>query len=107
MLSNMQEESFNVDAFNERDRSGILGRMTDVLSNSMATSQIAIGKSLSNLVGDPSLGRKVDILSSSDDGAEEFFRVNVAGVSHWLWFLSFSFYLQPASHQMIFIILAR
>lgn len=77
----MKEESFNVDAFNERDSTGVLGRMADVLGNSLATSQIAIGKTLSNLVGDPSLGRKVDVISPSGNGVNSLYRVNVPGVS--------------------------
>ena len=48
----MKEESFNVDAFNERDGTGVLGRMGDVLGNSMSASQISIDKPLSNLVGE-------------------------------------------------------
>lgn len=48
----MKEESFNVDAFNERDNTGVLGRMGDVLGNSMSASQISIDKPLSNLVGE-------------------------------------------------------
>jgi len=75
----MKEESFNVDAFNERDNSGVLGRMTDVLGNSMATAQIAIDKSLSNLVGDPTLGRKVDIISRNGNGVDQLYRVNLPG----------------------------
>ena len=67
-----QEESFNVDAFNERENTGVLGRMNDVLGNSMATGQIAITRMLANLVGDPSLGRKVDVLSSRGDGINAF-----------------------------------
>jgi len=75
----MKEESFNVDAFNERDNSGVLGRMADVLGNSMATAQIAIDKSLSNLVGDPTLGRKVDIISRNGNGVNQLYRVNLPG----------------------------
>ena len=79
----MKEESFNVDAFNERDNTGVLGRMADVLGNSMATAQISINQRLSNLVGDPTLGRKVDIVQDRGNGVEQFYRVDVNnGVSH-------------------------
>lgn len=73
----------SVDAFNERYNSGILGRMNDVLGNSMATGQIAMKTLQANLVGDPSLGRKVDILGVYGNGVNPFYRVNngIAGVS--------------------------
>ena len=80
----MKEESYNVDAFNARDNTGILGRMTDVLGNSMATGQISIDRRLSIVVGDPTIGRKVDIISKGGNGVDTFYRVNMAGtrVSH-------------------------
>jgi hypothetical protein len=75
----MKEEGFNVDAFNERDNSGVLGRMNDVIGNSMATGQISIDRHLGNLLGDPTLGRKVDILSQHGNGVNQFYRVNMSG----------------------------
>lgn len=39
-LSTRQEESFKVDAFNLMDNTGILGRMNDILGNSMAIGQV-------------------------------------------------------------------
>jgi hypothetical protein len=75
----MQEESFKVDAFNLMDNTGILGRMNDILGNSMAIGQIAIDKTSVNLMGDPSLPRQVDVVRRS--GVDEFYRQNVPGSS--------------------------
>ena len=47
----MREEGFDVDAFNNRDNTGVLGRMNDVLGNKMATGQTSIDKILGILVG--------------------------------------------------------
>ena len=58
----MKEESFKVDAFKERDDTGILGRILDILGNSMSTSKISLDGNSDILVGDPSLGLKVDVM---------------------------------------------
>ena len=68
-----------VDAFNERDETGILGRMNDILGNTLATGQIAIDRGSSNLIGDPSLLRKVDIVGR--EGTDEFYKSDIAGTS--------------------------
>jgi len=87
-----------------REHTGVLGRMSDVLGSSMSVGQIAIDKPLSNLVGDPSLGRKVDILSSPIDlGVEQFFRVsgNIPGVSHSVPYHIVLFFLCYFDHEYI------
>lgn len=73
----MKEESFKVDAFNERGNTGILGRMHDVLGHNLATAQISIDRSLSILIGDPSLDRNVDIVTNR--GTDEFYRASRIG----------------------------
>ncbi|KAL7542381.1 hypothetical protein ACHAXR_012259 [Thalassiosira sp. AJA248-18] len=75
----MKEECFRVDAFNERDNTGLLGRMHDVLGNKLSTAQISINKSLSILIGDPALKRNVDILNHR--GADEFYRATRPGTN--------------------------
>lgn len=45
----MKDELFKVDAFRERDETGVLGRMQDILGNNRAARKIAIGKAMNNL----------------------------------------------------------
>lgn len=71
----MKEESFKVDAFNERDETGILGRMADILGNSMSTSKISLDGSSGILIGDPSLGLKVDVMGGR--GPDEFYSKDI------------------------------
>lgn len=68
----MREESFKVDAFNQRGQTGILGRMADILGNSMRTSKISIDSSSNTLVGDPSLGLATDVIGSR--GPDRFYQ---------------------------------
>jgi hypothetical protein len=68
----MREESFKVDAFHQRDDTGILGRMIDLLGNSMSTSKISIDSSSNNLVGDPFFGRATDVIGSR--GPDKFYQ---------------------------------
>eukprot|EP00804_Cyclotella_cryptica_P019736 CCRYP_009662-RD/>CCRYP_009662-RD protein AED:0.10 eAED:0.10 QI:0/0.90/0.86/1/0.90/0.86/23/166/2685 len=74
----MKEESFKVDAFQQRDNTGILGRMTDILGNSMSTSRISIDRSSNILVGDPTIGLKVDVMGSR--GPDRFYGRDIYGV---------------------------
>ena len=71
----MKEESFKVDAFQERDDTGILGRMTDILGNSMSTSKVSIDRNSDILVGDPTLGLKVDVVGGR--GPDEFYTKDI------------------------------
>ena len=74
----MKEESFKVDAFKERDDTGIVGRMTDILGNSMSTSKISIDGNSDILVGDPTLGLQVDVIGAR--GPDEFYKKNIYGI---------------------------
>lgn len=74
----MKEESFKVDAFQQRDDTGILGRMTDILGNSMSTSRISIDRSSNILIGDPTLGLKVDVIGSR--GPDRFYSRDIYGI---------------------------
>eukprot|EP00804_Cyclotella_cryptica_P019763 CCRYP_009664-RA/>CCRYP_009664-RA protein AED:0.11 eAED:0.11 QI:135/1/0.94/1/1/1/17/0/2177 len=74
----MKEESFKVDAFQQRDDTGILGRMTDILGNSMSTSRISIDRSSNILVGDPTIGLKVDVMGSR--GPDRFYGRDIYGI---------------------------
>lgn len=74
----MKEESFKVDAFKERDDTGILGRITDILGNSMSTSKISLDGNSDILVGDPSLGLKVDVMGGR--GPDGFYYRDVYGI---------------------------
>ena len=67
----MEQESFKVDAFKQQDGTGILGRLTDILGNRMATSRIAIDGGSSNLIGDPTIGLKVDVIAAR--GPDQFY----------------------------------
>eukprot|EP00956_Cyclotella_meneghiniana_P035458 scaffold115176_cov24-Cyclotella_meneghiniana.AAC.2 len=71
----MKEESFKVDAFQERDDTGILGRMTDILGNSMSTSKVSIDRNSDILAGDPTLGLKVDVVGGR--GPDEFYTKDI------------------------------
>ena len=71
----MKEESFKVDAFGDREDTGILGRMTDVLGNSMSTSKVSIDRNSGILVGDPTLGLKVDVIGGR--GPDEFYTKDI------------------------------
>ncbi|KAL3805312.1 hypothetical protein HJC23_009019 [Cyclotella cryptica] len=68
----MNEELFKVDAFNQRDDTGLLGRMTDKLSNNMSTSRISIDSGSNILVGDPKVGLKVDVIGAR--GPDQFYK---------------------------------
>lgn len=68
----MKEESLKVDAFKERGGTGILGRMTDSVSNSMSTSKISLDRSSDILTGDSTFGLKVDVIGSR--GPDEFYK---------------------------------
>eukprot|EP00804_Cyclotella_cryptica_P004534 CCRYP_006892-RA/>CCRYP_006892-RA protein AED:0.17 eAED:0.17 QI:494/0.84/0.6/1/0.94/0.9/20/0/2106 len=74
----MKEESFKVDAFKQRDDTGVLGRMTDILGNNMSTSRISIDRSSNNLVGDPTIGLKVDVMGSR--GPDRFYSRDIYGI---------------------------
>ena len=74
----MKEESFKVDAFKERDDTGIIGRMTDILGNSMSTSKISIDGNSDILVGDPTLGLQVDVVGAR--GPDEFYKKDIYGI---------------------------
>jgi hypothetical protein len=93
----MEQEAFKVDAFRQRDDTGmecvsemlykhlllltpefikltctgILGRMADVLGKSMSTSRIAIDGSSNNLFGDPAIGLEVDVIAAR--GPDQFY----------------------------------
>lgn len=71
----MKEESFKVDAFGDQGDTGILGRMTDVLGNSMSTSKVSIDRNSGILVGDPTLGLKVDVIGGR--GPDEFYTKDI------------------------------
>jgi uncharacterized protein (DUF1501 family) len=74
----MKEESFKVDAFKERDDTGILGRMTDILGNSMSTSKVSLDGNSNILLGDPTLGLKVDVMGGR--GPDQFYQKDVYGI---------------------------
>jgi hypothetical protein len=74
----MKEESLKVDAFKQRADTGVLGRMTDILGNSMSTSRISIDGSSNILVGDPSIGLKVDVMGSR--GPDQFYSRDIYGI---------------------------
>ena len=67
----LEQESFKVDAFKERGDTGVLGRMTDILDNRLSTRRIAIDGSSNNLVGDASIGLKVDVIAAR--GPDQFY----------------------------------
>lgn len=68
----MRDESFKIDAFNKREGTGVLGRMTDVLGNMTSSSRSAIDSSSKNLYGDPLVFEgKIDVISSR--GPQDFF----------------------------------
>lgn len=74
----MKEESFKVDAFKERDDTGILGRMTDILGNSMSTSKVSLDGNSDILLGDPTLGLNVDVMGGR--GPDQFYQKDVYGI---------------------------
>lgn len=82
----MKEESFKVDAFNQRDGTGILGRMADTLVDSMSTSQISIDGSSNNLVGDPSIGLQIDVIGSR--GPDRFYSRDTYGIKQVINYLN-------------------
>jgi hypothetical protein len=55
----MTEEVYYVDAFYDRSGTGVLGRMSDVIGNSMAAGQTSINSLQRILSGNPRLGKKV------------------------------------------------
>ena len=56
----MKMEMSNVDAFKDRQSTGVMGRMIDVLGNNLATSKISIGGSMVRILqGDSSLDRPI------------------------------------------------
>jgi hypothetical protein len=67
----LEQESFKVDAFQDRGRTGILGRRTDALGTRMSTSRVAIDGSSNNLISDPSIGLKVDVIAAR--GPDQFY----------------------------------
>ena len=67
----MEQESFKVDASRERDGTGVLGRLTDIFDSVMSTSRIAIDGGSSNLIGDPTIGLKVDVIAAR--GPDQFY----------------------------------
>ena len=67
-----------MDAFNERESTGILGRMADSLNNRLSTRRIAIDGSSNNLVGDASIGLKVDVIASR--GPDQFYQNDAFGL---------------------------
>jgi hypothetical protein len=74
----LEQESFKVDAFHQRDDSGVLGRMTDMLGKRMSTSRIAIDGSSTNLVGDPNIGLKTDVIGGR--GPDKWYENDVFGI---------------------------
>ena len=74
----MNEELFKVDAFNQRDDSGVLGRLTDKLSYNMSTSRISIDSGSNILVGDPNVGLKVDVIGAR--GPDQFYKSDSFGI---------------------------
>ena len=74
----MKEESLKVDAFKEREDTGVLGRMTDILGKNMSISRISIDGSSTILVGDPSSSLKVDVMGSR--GPDRFYSRDVYGI---------------------------
>ena len=76
----MKKEELIVDVFRDRPGSGVLGRMADILGNNRAMGQISMQKILANIIGNPSLGRKVDVVSSTNPlGVDKFYRVPDGG----------------------------
>jgi len=72
----MKKEELIVDVFRDQPGSGILGRMADTLGNNRAMGQISMQKILANIIGKPSLGRKIDVISSRNElGVDQFYRV--------------------------------
>ena len=63
----------------QNDRSGVLGRLADVLSRTMSTGQIAIDRMLSVNIGDPSMNRDVDIVTKR--GTDPFIQSEIPGAS--------------------------
>lgn len=72
-----------VDAFYAAKGSGVLGRMADAigerLTGSLSVGQTSISNILANVVGDPSLNRKVDVISRNGNGVDQFYRAPVPG----------------------------
>ena len=67
----MRDESFKVDAFNQRDNTGVMGRMTDILGRNTSSSRSAIDSTSKNLYGDPLVGSEVEVIPSG--GPQKFF----------------------------------
>ena len=63
--------TFTPNSFISLRRAGVLGRMMDVLGNTMATGQISIDRLYATLSGNPTLGRYVDIIPTR--GTPDFF----------------------------------
>ena len=108
----MKSSSFVVDAFDVFSGSGVLGRVADVLGETMATGQTNIDKILSILYGDQSLGRrrKVDVISSGGNGVDELYSVNKLGaVSYGLFchtFLAECYFIDsPVSYTLFLLLL--
>jgi len=75
----MREESFKVDAFGQRDGTGILGRMGDILGDYLEMGLIAIDRNSLNLIGDHNFNRKIDVISRR--GFDAFYSRDIVGAS--------------------------